>query len=128
MYDLTSNQYNYIYRVRKITYKGCTYREGDVVVMGKNDDDTLMFGVIKNIYHYHNEDNCFLTVTDMQTDYHRHYHSYRVLTSAHTSITTPQALHTPHAFNTHTCFAEHLSHNKFVFLKFLCNLYKLHIW
>ena len=38
--------------------------------MGKNDDDTLMFEVIKNIYH--NEDKCFLTVTDMQADYHRH--------------------------------------------------------
>ena len=70
MYDLTSNQYNYIRRVCKITYEGCTYREGDVVVMGKNNDGTLMFGVIKNIYHYHIEDKCFLTVTDMQADYH----------------------------------------------------------
>ena len=67
MHDRTSNQYNY--RLRKITYEGCTYQEGDVVVIGKNDDDTLMFGVIKSIYHYHNEDKCFLTVTDMQADY-----------------------------------------------------------
>ena len=67
MCDLTSKQYNYVHRVSKITYEGCTYREGDVVVMGKNDDNTLMFGVIKNIYHYHNEDKCFLTVTCRQT-------------------------------------------------------------
>ena len=120
VHDLISNQL-YNYRVRKITYEGSSYREGDVVVMAKDDDNTPMFGVIRSIYYYHNEDKCFLTVTDMQADYHSHYHAYHVVTSSHTSITTPQALHTPHAFNTHTCFAEHLSHLKFVSLKFLHN-------
>ena len=117
-----SNQL-YNYRVRKITYEGSSYREGDVVVMAKDDDNTPMFGVIRSIYYYHNEDKCFLTVTDMQADYHSHYHAYHVVTSSHTSITTPQALHTPHAFNTYTCCAEHLSHLKFVPLKFFCVIF-----
>ena len=86
--------------------------------MEKDDDDTPMFGVISSIHHYNNEDKCFLTVPNMQAEYYTHYHSYQVVTSTHTSITTPQSLHSPHAFNTHTCFAEHLSHHKFVLLKF----------
>ena len=60
--------------------------------MAKNDDNAPMFGVIRSIYYYHNEDKYFLTVTDMQADYHSHYHAYHVVTNSHTSITTPQAL------------------------------------
>ena len=117
VHDLTSDQL-YTYRVRKITYEGCTYRERDVIILAKDGDDTPMFGVITGIYHHHHEDKCFLAVTDMQAEYHSHYHAYHVVTSSHTAITTPQALYTPYPFNTHTCFAEHLSHLKFVSLKF----------
>lgn len=123
-YDLTSDQLHH-YRVHKITYEGCTYREADIIILGKDSDDTPMFAVIRS-YH-HPEDKCFSAVTNMQAEYHNHYHAYHVVTSSHTDITTPQALHMPHAFNTHTFFAEHLSHLKFVSVKFfLCNLYKSH--
>ena len=118
----------YDYRVRKIIYEGCTYREADVVILGKDGDDAPVFGVVRNINHHYQEDKCFLEVTYMQAEYHSHYHAYHVVTSSHTDITTPQALHTPHAFNTHTCFAVHLSHLKFASLEFFCVIFVSYVY
>ena len=113
------SDHHFLYRVRKITYEGCTYREGDVVVLGKDTDKaTPFFGVIDNIYYCHTEDKCFLSITTMNAEFHNHYHSYHLVPASNTSIITPQDLYTPHALNIHTCFAQQLTQHKFVCLKF----------
>ena len=119
MWKAFYSDHHFLYRVRKITYEGCTYREGDVVVLRKDTDKaTPFFGVIGNIYYCHTEDKCFLSLTTMNAEFHNHYHSYHIVPASNTSIITPQDLYTPHALNIHTCFAQQLTQHKFVCLKF----------
>ena len=114
---MTFNMYIFACRVQKITVEGCTYREGDIVVVGK-EDDTPILGQIGTIYYYFREDKCFFTITLMHAEFNSHYHSYSIVTSSHTYITTPQRLYTPHPVNTHKCFDTQLNEHMFVCFKF----------
>ena len=105
-----------IHSVRKISYEGCTYREGDVVVLDKEDDSPILGETIK-IYYFYQEDRCLLSVTVLQAEYYRHYHSYSISTSPNVCITLPQNLLVPHPVNIHKCFSMQLSEHKFVCLK-----------
>ena len=86
---------------------------------GCKEDDTLLLGKIGAIYYHFREDKCFFfTITLMHAEFNSHYHSYSIVTSSHTYITTPQRLYTPHPVNTHKCIDAQLSEHMFVCFKF----------
>ena len=105
------------YRVKYVQVASMKYTKDDIVVLGKEEDDSEpVLAKISKIF-VTQDDQCVFVTQRLLLTFHPHYHAYQIVGTAETVVTSPNKLLTHHPYNTHTCYSTSLSSAEFVCLK-----------